>query len=75
PVRDLLNIRLTNGSTGKLSLAVLNMKGERVRDLELDKQSPMIESAIDVGRLPAGLYILEIITGDGRRTARKFVRQ
>jgi hypothetical protein len=75
PVRDLLNIHLNNGARGKISVAVFDMKGARVRSLEPDKESQTLDFTVDVSRLAAGgMYVIEIISGP-ERTVEKFIKQ
>lgn len=75
PVRDLLNIHLNNSATGKISVAVFDMKGARVRSIEFDKESQTLDFSVDVSRLAAGgVYVIEII-GGRERTTEKFIKQ
>jgi Secretion system C-terminal sorting domain len=75
PVRDLLNIHLNNGATGKIVVAIFNMKGARMESRELDKESWSLEASIDVSRLPAGVYVIEAMSSKGVRTVEKFIKQ
>jgi hypothetical protein len=75
PVRDLLNIHLNNSATGKISVAIFDMKGTRVQSLELDKESQTLDFSVDVSRLSTGgMYVIGIITGR-ERTTEKFIKQ
>ena len=75
PVRDLLNIHLSNSATGKISVAIFDMKGARVQSLELDKESQTLDFSVDVSRLSTGgMYVIGIITGR-ERTTEKFIKQ
>lgn len=75
PVHDLLNIRLYNAVTGKVMVSIFNMVGNRVRSAELEKDGWSLETAVDVSRLPAGVYMIEISDGPNLRTVQKFIKQ
>jgi hypothetical protein len=75
PVHGLLNIHLNNEATGKIIVAVFNMKGARVQNLELDKGGWSLETSVDVSRLPAGVYVVEVISGPNLRTTQPFIKQ
>ena len=75
PVHGLLNIHLNNEATGKIIVAVFNMKGARVQNLELDKGGWSLEASVDVSRLPAGVYVVEVISGPNLRTTQPFIKQ
>jgi hypothetical protein len=75
PVHDLLNIHLNNDATGKIVVAIFNMKGGRMQSVELEKQSSSLETSIDVSRLPSGVYVIEAISGPNQRKTEKFIKQ
>ena len=75
PVHDLLNIRVNNAVTGKVAISIFNMVGNRVRGLELEKDGWSLETAVDVSRLPPGVYMIEILNGPNLRTVQKFIKQ
>jgi len=74
PVQDLLNIRLNDGSTGKVAVSIYNLTGNCVRRVELEKDSRGLEASIDVSGLPKGLYVVQIFTGTTTRCAGKFIK-
>ena len=75
PARDLLNIRLSSGVTGKVIVAVFNTRGTRVLNLEANKASAILDLMVDVSRLPAGMYMIEIVNGPEPQTIGKFIKQ
>ena len=75
PVHDLLNIHLNNEVTGKVVVAIFNMKGARMQMRELDKASWSLEVSVDVSALPAGIYLIEAMSGPNLRTVEKFIKQ
>jgi len=75
PARDVLNLHLNNSETGRVTVAVYDMRGMRVRNLELDKASPDLQTSVDVGRLVPGIYVIEVVTGPKQRIVRKFLKQ
>jgi hypothetical protein len=75
PVHDLLNIRLNNAVTGKVTLMIFDTKGNRLQTLELEKGWWDLETAVEVSLLKPGVYVLEILTGTHLRTAQKFIKQ
>lgn len=75
PVHDLLNIRLNNGITGNVTMAVFNTQGSRMAGTELEKASTSLETSIDVSRLTPGVYILQVVSGPNQTTIEKFIKQ
>lgn len=75
PVRDLLNLHVNNNATGSVTVAVFDMRGMKVRNVELNKESPDLQTSLDVGRLVPGVYVIEVVTGNRQRVVRKFLKQ
>jgi hypothetical protein len=74
PVIGLLNLRMSNGITGKVLINIFDAKGELVQSSTLEKDGVSIESAIDVTRLGRGVYVLQMAAGKNVRITRKFVK-
>jgi hypothetical protein len=76
PVQGLLNIRLNNGSAGKIVVQIYNETGGRVQTAELEKdQWVPLESSIDVSRLVRGVYVIQLVDDANGRIVGKFVKQ
>jgi hypothetical protein len=75
PVHDLLNIRLNNELTGKVTLQIFNARGSRLHSMVLDKGSLSLETSVDVSRLTPGIYVVELMYGPNMRTIEKFIKQ
>jgi len=69
PVFDLLIIELKETYSIAGSIRVLDLHGRVVQE-----HQPFTGGAIDVRPLPAGLYLLQIRTADGRTGVKKFVK-
>ena len=75
PARGVLNVRLDNEVTGKVVLAVFNARGARVQSLEVGKDQVHLEVSVDVSRLVAGVYVIEIVSGPKVLAVEKFIKQ
>ena len=72
PVKDWLNIEL-NSVAGNTQLNIFSGEGKLVLKRSIPGQSGSIQEVLDIRNLPAGTYILQIITGDSK-TQRLFVK-
>lgn len=62
------------GATGHLALTVIDGLGRTVISTDLGARAPGIyREAVDVSRLPAGHYLLRLVTDDGQTGMRSFV--
>ncbi len=70
PATDLLNIRLGKDIEGIVRLKLTNMIGYSLLSKSVQKAFSADVVSLDVTSLPAGVYILEIITSSGITTQR-----
>ncbi|HEV2353110.1 MAG TPA: T9SS type A sorting domain-containing protein, partial [Puia sp.] len=75
PAHDLLHLRLNDDRTGKVIVGIFNLSGARVLLQQIDKPLPGIETSMDVSRFPAGVYLVEVISGPGIVTTGKFIKE
>lgn len=74
PASSTLMVGLSNSTVGKSSIAIRNANGVQVASTDVlsnEKSSALL----DVSDLPAGLYIVEIISNEGIRETQKFMKQ
>lgn len=65
PARDLLQVRFRSQHPHPLQLRLLNLLGERVYSKQIAGHAGTHNLTIPVAQLPAGIYLLEIITSAG----------
>lgn len=62
PARDILQVRLKNATTGNGKLSVLDITGRILQQQTVPAQTNSLQ--IDVRRLPAGKYVIELVAED-----------
>lgn len=67
PVKDVLNIDL---KTQKGNVKIFDLSGKVVKTAEVNKSG-----AIDVSKLSAGMYIVEITTNDHSKVTKKIIKE
>jgi hypothetical protein len=72
PSNGIVNIQIPTGS-GRRFLTVYNIAGKAVRSLDLNASSDLV--TVDLTEVPAGLYLVELISGTSRTVARVMVEQ
>jgi hypothetical protein len=72
PASDLINIKLTGETNGKIKLEIYDMQGKRL------KNSPLYSdevNSIDIKNLKEGVYVAKIFDGKNLITTRKIIRK
>ena len=72
PAIDQLNVRFGVTTLSDASLIITDLQGRRIKQQRLEKVRGLVETSLMVDRLPAGIYLLHVITPTGRQTE-KFV--
>jgi len=75
PCADNLNVRILTDSTGSGMLRITSLSGIPLITQQFDKSQLMIDVPVVVTRLPAGLYIVEVIIGKEVQLLGKFVKR
>ena len=70
PAHDLMNVRLNTSGSGKVAIVIYNEMGNRVQAIQLEKDRWMIQTSIDVSRLAAGVYTLQVLSGNTVNSSR-----
>ncbi|MBO4403181.1 MAG: C10 family peptidase [Bacteroidales bacterium] len=70
PVSGMLHIELPDSETGIAQITVCNMLGK----VMLRKEN-LSQPELEVTTLPAGMYLLQVRTSDGKRMTAKFVKE
>lgn len=74
PAADFLNVEYVTDATENMALMIYDLKGQIVLRRGLDAQLGRNTENLDVSELSAGMYYV-ILTGNGVREQRKFVKQ
>lgn len=74
PANDVLNVSLSSKLTGHVSLQIYNAAGSLLQVKNINKSSGASNETLNVKSLSAGLYVLQIISGD-TKTYLKFIRE
>ncbi|MDW8302651.1 MAG: PQQ-binding-like beta-propeller repeat protein, partial [Bacteroidia bacterium] len=72
PTRDIFNISATLSAPEYVQIRLLDLKG-RIVFQEMQGKQSIIQSSVDIGELPNGLYILQIQAGK-QQVTRKVVK-
>ena len=70
PVSGMLHIELPDSETGIAQITVCNVLGK----VMLHKEN-LSQAELEVTTLPAGMYLLQVRTSDGKRMTAKFVKE
>jgi hypothetical protein len=73
PVTDVLRYRVTAASPDRITVRVVGISGQTLQQTALDVQTGLNDYSIDLGNLPAGLYLLSVM-GEHSLTTLRFVR-
>ncbi|HVX25121.1 MAG TPA: T9SS type A sorting domain-containing protein [Parafilimonas sp.] len=74
PTQDVLHVNLPSNLTGKISLSIYNVAGVLLQTKNISKVSGGTNETLNVQSLSAGLYILQILSGD-TKTNLKFIKE
>jgi len=74
PANTELNVQLNFDLSGNVELILISSLGVKLRTLNIEKNEPTIVYNFDICNLPAGLYLLQVRTGNTQR-AISFVKQ
>ena len=74
PARDVLNLKLNNKLTGNIILSIYNAGGSLLQTKNITKGSGELSQTLNVKSLSAGLYTLQILSGE-TKTYLKFIKQ
>jgi hypothetical protein len=75
PAHDQVYLRVLSESTGKLSVNVYNSLGAMVQSREIDKGQGYFADYLDISRLAAGTYIIQVQIGNSKGVATKLIKQ
>gem|GEM_PF-3900538 len=70
-----VNLRFNSDSTGRTKITIYAANGTPVQSIVTEKPGFDFNKNIDVVRLKAGLYYVEIIVADKQKMATKFIKQ
>ena len=74
PAKDIINISLSSKLTGNISLSIYNAAGSLLQTKNVNKNSGETNEILNIKSLSAGLYILQILSGE-TKTYLKFIKQ
>ena len=70
-----LNLRIVSDTNGTVQASIYDINGRVMQAERLNKQSTSLDKSFDVGRLPAGMYIMQVLIGDRKRMVSKFIKR
>ena len=73
PVSDQMNLELAGNETGEIRILVWDQLGQKMESFQVRKNLTVLEQTLELGKLLAGLYLLEVRLGKEVLT-RKFVK-
>ncbi|MFT3947144.1 MAG: T9SS type A sorting domain-containing protein [Agriterribacter sp.] len=76
PVKSDMNIALNGNATGKVSMIVYDLTGKSLLQQEFTKEGTgTINRNVNISRLPAGIYIVQVIVDGKYRKVLRIVKQ
>jgi len=75
PVQDNISVLINDEHKGLLQLRLISMDGKVLIQKQWMKKEELITTVMDVKRLVAGIYLLEVTIGDQLREIRKVVKE
>lgn len=66
PAQDQLQVSLENEVKGSVELRVVDLLGKEITSVKAQKKVAQLSQSIDIAHLPSGMYILQIITSEGK---------
>jgi len=73
PVRNLMDLTITNDYTGYVSISFTGIDGRTVKQIKYHKQQIQLNAKIDMQDMAPGIYMMEVNSGK-HRELRKIVR-
>jgi len=74
PAGGTLNLSIKNSGSGALDVRLLDIQGTTLRTWVFLKQDELWTQSIDIGNLPTGSYVIQVI-GDAVRVTRSFIKR
>jgi len=70
-----LNIRLASDVTGMVQMAIYDVSGRLMEIDRTGKEGQIMTQTLNVSRLPAGIYTMQVLIGTQKRMTGRFVKQ
>ncbi|PWT97797.1 MAG: hypothetical protein C5B52_13200 [Bacteroidetes bacterium] len=74
PVISMMNIKLDGQAQGRSSVIIYDVQGKAVLSEEFIKNGSLFTQPLDVSRLPAGTYFLQIRVDTQEKVVKKFIK-
>ena len=74
PATNQLNISMRNGYSGKVTLELFNLMGQKSTDISGHKSDENWVQTLDVNAVSSGVYFLRISTEEGKRTVKVLLK-
>jgi len=76
PTQDVANLTINSTATGQMQINIVSMSGSLIQSSQSDKKLPTETRTLNVSNLSRGVYVIQIVIGDGRtRIVKKLVKQ
>jgi hypothetical protein len=73
PLHDLLHVRFESDASGPVMVKIIDLAGRSICERSLPKAQYLFQAVMDVSRLEAGVYFLEVSGEFGKRMKRILV--
>lgn len=70
-----LNLHIVSDTNGNVQATIYDITGKMVQAEGRNKQATYLNTTFNVGGLPSGVYIIQVLIGDKKRMVTKFVKQ
>jgi len=74
PVQSTMNIKVDGEASGKTSILIYNVAGQLQMQQEFNKDSGSNSRQINISRLPAGIYIVNVIMDGNHKKVMRIVK-
>lgn len=75
PAKSGITIQMTSDTTGPMRVSIYNVSGAVVKTFTAIKQQSELRHNLDISKLQAGLYYIDVVIGHKQRMISKFVKQ
>ncbi|HUR11588.1 MAG TPA: T9SS type A sorting domain-containing protein, partial [Flavitalea sp.] len=75
PASVMIHIRMVNSDKGKVLMNMYDVSGKLVRSRQYQKSQPIFQEEVSVSSLIPGVYMIELITNNQKKSQTKFIRK
>jgi dienelactone hydrolase len=75
PVQSNMNIRVNGSTAGKTSILIYNVAGQLQLQQEFTKDAGSLNQQVNISKLPAGMYIVQVVIDEKHKQILRIVKQ